>query len=193
MDSQDPLLLSHDALVDEVSRLRRELKALEPSEAARRRIKDQLILERNALRALFDLNPNPIIWLDTQGRLLRANRAALACIDHDDTPAAFSVLTDPQLKALGVGEAFAKVLQGATMRMPRHRFNPSLSHPGAPDMNLWLETVLFPVMGANETVDSVVVMHENVTELAQAQREVTELRTLLAHLSGNHTPVKDNC
>jgi len=180
MDSQDPLLLSHDDLADEVSRLRMVIKSLVASETARRRIKDQLIQERNVLHSLFDLNPHPTVWLDVQGRLLRANQAALACLHPAQPSTEPSSLADPQLAALGVREVFGKVLAGATLRMPRHRFNPSRSHPGAPDVDLFLETVLFPVENANGDVDSVVVMHMNVTELAKAESAVQQLRASLA-------------
>lgn len=180
MDSHGLMLLSHDDLAEEVSRLRTVVKSLGASETARRRIKDQLLQERNILRSLFDLSPHPIIWLDVKGRFLRANQAALAALVPAQPSAEHSLLSDPQFAALGLKQVFAKVLTGDIMRLPRHRFNPSRTHPGAPNVDLYLETVLYPVEDASGVVHSVLLMHVDVTELARAESTVRELRASLA-------------
>ncbi len=175
MDPHDHHRLSHDDLLAEVERLRREVIHLEAAAAARKRVKTQLERERDAYRAVFDECPIIQVWIDREGRVLRGNKVAQALVGMESSPREFTIMNDPQLIMLGVPEYFARALAGETVRMPRYVFNTSKTHATGRDLDLVLETVLHPVFGEDGAVHSVVVQHFDVSALDAAQREVARL------------------
>lgn len=156
----------------ENERLRRELDSLRAADALRRKSRALLEAERNAFRAVFDESPIMQVWFDRNGKVLRANKAAQAVAGSEYPPQDFTIYSDPQLIMLGVPDYFDKALTGQTVCMPRYAFNASRTHEPAPDVDRILETVLYPVFAANGTVDSVIVQHFDVTDLAHAQAQV---------------------
>ncbi|WP_243439186.1 PAS domain-containing protein [Fundidesulfovibrio soli] len=165
----EPQTPTREELEAENERLRQALKQLEAAEAVRKRAHARLQAECEAFRSVFDESPVMQIWFDREGRVLRVNKAAMAAASLDQPPQDFSVFTDPQLIMLGVPGYFRQALAGTTVRMPRYVFNAHRTHGPAQDLDMVLETVLYPVFGADGAVDSVVVQHFDVTELARAQ------------------------
>ena len=157
------------ALQAEIERLRQALRQLEAADAVRRRAQARLQAECDAFRIVFDESPVMQVWFDREGRILRVNKAAQAAAGVEHPPQDFSVFNDPQLIMLGVPGYFEQALAGATVRMPRYVFNVSKTHQPAQDTDMTLETVLYPVFGPDGAVDSVVVQHFDVTDLARAE------------------------
>lgn len=164
----------------EIARLRRELACSEAASMALRRVMAQTSRERDAFRAVFDECPLPQIWIDCQGRPRRVNKACVAAMGDVKASPEMTVFNDPQLIMLGVPQYFKTALAGETVRMPRYVFNVGKTHLGGPDLDLTLETVLFPVFGPDGGVDSVVVQHHDLTALARAEDEAARLKTALA-------------
>lgn len=163
----------------EIARLRRELACSEAASMALRRVMVQTSKERDAFRAVFDECPLPQIWVDRQGRPRRVNKACAAAMGDAKASPEMTIFNDPQLIMLGVPKFFEAALAGETVRMPRYVFNVSRTHQGAPDENLTLETMLFPVFGPDGSVDSVVVQHHDLTALVRAEDEAASLREVL--------------
>jgi len=164
----------------ELARLHRELACSEAASMALRRVMVQTARERDAFRAVFDECPLPQVWVDRTGRPLRMNRACVAAMGDVKASPDMTIFNDPQLIMLGVPQYFEAALAGNTVRMPRYVFNVSRTHQGAPDVDLTLETLLFPVFGPDGSVDSVVVQHYDLTALARAEEETASLRAALA-------------
>lgn len=163
-ERQTPTL---EELAAEAERLRQALRQLEAAEAVRKKAHARLRAECEAFRSVFDESPVMQIWFDKEGHVLRVNKAAMATASLDHPPQDFSVFTDPQLIMLGVPGFFRQALAGATVRMPRYVFNAHKTHEPAQDLDMVMETVLYPVFGADGAVESVVVQHFDVTELAR--------------------------
>jgi len=170
---------THEECLLEIARLRRELACSEAASMALRRVMVQTARERDAFRAVFDECPVPQVWIDRLGRPLRLNKAAGVAMGGVQAPPDMTIFNDPQLIMLGVPKYFEAALAGETVRMPRYVFNVSKTHQGAPDENLTLETLLFPVFGPDGNVDSVVVQHHDLTALARAEDEAASLREVL--------------
>ncbi|GFK93033.1 hypothetical protein NNJEOMEG_00862 [Fundidesulfovibrio magnetotacticus] len=166
---------------EEALQLRRKVAALEAAALASRRVRALVEAERDAFQGIFDNSPVMQIWLDHQGKVLRANKVAQAVAGKESPSPDFCIYTEPGLIMLGVPECFDSALKGETVRMAAYEFNASHLHMDAPDVTYTLETVLHPVFGPDGSVNSVVVQHFDVTELAQARQEVERLRAALRH------------
>ena len=179
MLTDDEIRKSREELLAEVERLHREVSHLEAAALARRRVQTQLAEERDSFREAFDASPIPQVWHDNDGSVLRVNRAAQAMLGVDMPPRDFTVYNDPQLVLLGVPEYFKRALTGETVRMPRHVFNASQTHGEAPDADISLETVLYPVFWDVDSVRTVVVQFFDLSAQARAEAEAARLRELL--------------
>lgn len=171
-------------------RLRQDLAAMQAAALASRRVRARVEAERDAFQSVFDYSPVVQVWLDHQGKVIRANKAAQAVSGAESASPHFSVYTEPALIMLGVPEYFDRALAGETVRMPPYAFNASSLHDTAPDADLMLETVLHPVSGPDGVVHSVVVQHFDVTRLHQLQREAQRLRAELEALRGEAPPAR---
>ena len=176
MQTRDESRKSREELLAEVERLRREVTHLEAAHLARRRVQALLTSERDAFREAFDASPVPQVWLDRGGATLRLNRPAQAMLGADTAPSGFTIFNDPQLIMLGVPPYFERALAGETVRVPPHVFNPSRTHFGAPDKDLTLETVLYPLADGEGGAPTVVVQFFDVSALACAEAEIRRLR-----------------
>lgn len=180
MNAHDESRKTHDELQAEVERLRREVTHLEAAQLARRRVQGLLTSERDSFREVFDGSPVPQVWLDRSGRSLRLNKAAQAILGVDNPPSDFTVFNDPQLIMLGIPPYFERALSGETVRVPAHVFNPARTHYNAPDVDLTVETVLYPLAGDVGGQPTVVVQFFDVSARAAAEAEVRRLRDELA-------------
>lgn len=178
MENEDQSKSREQCLL-EIERLRRELACSEAASVALRRVMVQTARERDAFRAVFDECPLPQVWVDRSGRPLRVNKACAAAMGDVKASPDMTIFNDPQLIMLGVPHYFEAALAGNTVRMPRYVFNVSRTHQGAPDVDLTLETLLFPVFGPDGSVESVVVQHHNLTALARVEEEAASLRAAL--------------
>ncbi|MFP5223545.1 MAG: hypothetical protein ACLGSA_14735 [Acidobacteriota bacterium] len=163
----------------EIERLRHELACSEAASMALRRVMVQTSRERDAFRAVFDESPVAQIWIDRSGRPIQANKSCAALMAGIMPSPDMTVFNDPQLIMLGVPEYFQAALAGQTVRIPRYVYNVSKTHMGAPDVDLTLETLLFPVCGPDGSVDSVMVQHYDLTALARAEEDTARLRAAL--------------
>ncbi|WP_243361910.1 PAS domain-containing protein [Fundidesulfovibrio terrae] len=182
MHTHDESRKSHEELQAEVERLRREVTHLEAAQLARRRVQALLTSERDSFREAFDGSSVPQVWLDRSGRVLRLNRVAQAMLGVDIPPSDFTVFNDPQLIMLGVPPYFERALSGETVRVPAHVFNPARTHYSAPDVDLTVETVLYPLAGDVSGQATVVVQFFDVSALAAAEAEVRQLRDELSRM-----------
>lgn len=157
---------SREELLLEVERLKRDVCHLEAAALARRRVQDKLVSECNAFRAAFDLSPVPQFWHDREGSTLRLNKAAQTLLGMEMPPPEFTVFNDPQLILIGVPKYFEKVLAGETVRVPRHAFTPSKTHPEAAGMVLTMASVMYPVFSPSGEVTSVVTQLFDLKALA---------------------------
>jgi hypothetical protein len=171
--------LSREECIAEIARLRRELVCQEAAAVASRHVVRQMTKERDAFRAAFDDCPLMQVWCDASGRVLRVNKAASAALGGMQAPPDMTVFNDPQLIMLGVPAYFERALAGEAVRMPRYSFNTSKTHLGAPDVDIVLETMLYPIFGPDGAVDSVVVQHFDMSVQDRAEKEAARLKAAL--------------
>ncbi|MGV3615337.1 MAG: PAS domain-containing protein [Fimbriimonas sp.] len=93
----------------------------------------------------------------------------------------FNLLADPQLEALGLREPIMRAFAGEVVVLPRRRFDASKSVTGLERRDV--RAMAYPVRDAQGQVVEVVLMHEDVTEVAVTEERMAyqeqQLRTAL--------------
>jgi PAS domain S-box-containing protein len=158
-----------------------------------------VLRERDALadrlRAAFEQTPVSTVVYDAAGRPIAVNPAferlwgaALA-----DVPPEYSVLTDPQLEAVGVQPLLRRAFAGEAVTLPPLRYE--MASAVGRGRVLWTQAHLYPVRDQAGAVEQVVLTHEDVTGRQEAEAARVEaavraecLQALTAALSTASTP-----
>jgi len=133
-------------------------------------------LAEKRLRAILDQSPFAVQIFGTDGTPLYMNPAAerlwgvrLADLSR------YNLLSDPQLEALGIAESFQRVLAGETVTTPVIRYDtdrvPSVE---SPRKLLELRSHIYPIKDETGKVQELIVMHEDVSALQEANRRLSE-------------------
>ena len=132
--------------------------------------------------ALFERNPNPIIFTDARGVPIRMNRAVIDLMGVAPPPD-YSMFEDPVFARLGLLEAVKQLQQGKTVCLESFRYNPREVAASLPDNPLQLRFVAFPLHNSDGSIRSHVVILEDVTAQVKAeealQRQKHFLQTVL--------------
>ena len=113
-------------------------------------------------------NPMSIQIVDKDGHTLKVNSAhtrLFGCIPPPD----YSVFKDPQLKAQGFARWFKRLRAGEVVHMPDTSYNAHHVDPKAPDVTVWLRTVIFPLKDSRGKPERFVIMHEDISGSRQAE------------------------
>ncbi len=166
-----------EALQSENEQLRRRIAELE---AERRRSAQSL-----PYFEIFDSFPIPIVVRRADGVAVGANRLhyqGTGLSPQDTERLQHNILEDEQAIAGGFVAGFRRAVEGEVVEMPPAFYDLSQSGlPGANDLELWIDTLFFPVV--DETgAKYVIEMHRDVTqqqvELADRQAAEEENRRL---------------
>jgi len=126
--------------------------------------------EKRVLEQVIDLNPYAIMLLDTEGRILRFNQAMIDLFGIVP-PEDYCVFKDPVVKKKGLIPFLEKAMNGEIVKVPETEYHSRMFMPEAPDSTVRIRTVAFPVLGIDGKMESLVVMHEDVTQRRRTERK----------------------
>ncbi len=128
-------------------------------------------------RAVIDQSPFAIQIFAPDGTPLHMNRTAerLWRIRLEDTRG-YNPLTDPQLEALGITPYLRRAFAGEAVTTPVIRYDTSQTPlaAAAPHKVVELRSHIYPVRDSQGEVAEIIVMHEDVSELQEISRRLTE-------------------
>lgn len=119
-------------------------------------------------RDVIAKNPMSIQILDKDGQTLEVN-SSYKSLFGSVPPSSYSILRDPQLLQMGMGDLFDQLRDGEVVHFPDTYFNAHDSISEFPDIPAWIRTVGFPLNDSNGKPERFVLMHENINERKQAE------------------------
>lgn len=135
---------------------------------------DDFLSQPAAVTFLDDL-PVPLMIYRRDGLLRAMNRQAEAfwATDRAAIVGRFNLLHDPQSAAQGSAGLFERVLAGEQVRTePTPYDTTQVDVERRSDRRLWIRARAFPLRGADGAVESVVLMHEDVSEQMEQRDEI---------------------
>jgi PAS domain S-box-containing protein len=122
------------------------------------------------LQDIIDYNPMSIQITDNDGCTLKVNQA-FKKLYGSIPPSGYSMFNDIQLKVKGFEGLIDRIKKGEVVHFPDMSFNPHDSVPEVPDVDVWIRTIVFPLMDNQGKPEMFVFMHDNITERKQAERD----------------------
>jgi len=122
------------------------------------------------LKDVIANNPMSIQILDKDGLTIDANHAYKSLFGAVP-PSGYSLFSDPQLLQMGIGPLFDQLRNGATVSFPDTYFNAHDSVPELPDVPAWIRAIGFPLNDSSGKPEKFVLMHENITERKEHEKE----------------------
>jgi PAS domain S-box-containing protein len=132
------------------------------------------------LEGLFEHSPVAYQVYRTDGRCLLVNPAFRALFGAEP-PAGYNVLEDPQLLEQGLVTLIRRAIEGETVRIPPHWYDPREARPELEDgRRVGLEVTIFPLRDRAQTVRQIALCFRDVTAELERQQERDYLRALEA-------------
>ncbi|MFP4106648.1 MAG: PAS domain S-box protein, partial [Phycisphaerae bacterium] len=170
---------------EQAAMLIREVRSLLDNRQERLRAEQTLERERAALNNMIDLNPYAIIVFNRDGKCIRYN-SALVKLFGSPPPEDYNILQDPHFADTEAMRALRRAFQGKEVSVRESDLNVGEYGEEYPDSPLYLRSALFPIQDEFGQVDSVVVMHEDITErklaedaLVRSQKRFRQMAELL--------------
>lgn len=129
-------------------------------------------LQRSEIRFRGLMEQSPVaftIW-SCDGILLEANEAneKLWGVSAEGLIGVYNLLAEPQVSVTGIQPYFEKALEGFPQLLPDREDNPA--DVGGQGQPKWLRSRVYPLRDSLGKVQSVVMVHEDLTERVRAQR-----------------------
>ncbi len=147
----------------------------------RKRYEELLKQERNMLDNVIAKNPYSIAIIDKNGQIIKTNQS-LRDLFGNDPPEDYNLFTDSILKKNGFVDAIKDIKNKEKIVIPDLYYNPRELSEFGKNKKLCLRTVVFPIIGNNNQLQSIVLMHQDVTSLKKAQIELKESEELFRSL-----------
>src|SRR5829696_4471889 len=139
----------------------------------RRRAEVALRASETRFRLMVEQSPLSTQIFSPDGRTLRVNRAweQLWGVTLDQIPE-YNVLQDPQLVRKGIMPYIERGFAGEATAVPPVRYEPDASISGVSDVHhRWVRAFIYPVRDADEVIQEVVLVHEDITDQKEAEEE----------------------
>jgi len=130
------------------------------------------------LQDVIEKNPMSIQILDKDGYTLSVNSAHTRLFGAVPPPD-HSMFSDFQIMQQGLDELMKQAKNGEVVRLPDAYYNAHDLIPEAPDVFIWVSAVIFPIKDKYGKPEQFVLMHENITERKQAEKELLETKEKL--------------
>ncbi len=130
------------------------------------------ITERNrserVLEEIISKNPMSIQIVDLNGYTLSVNSSHTKLFGSVPPPD-FTIFNDTQLEKQGFKELFDRVKNGEIVHFPDTYFNIHDFNPEFPDVPVWVQGVVFPLLDSNGNPERFVLMQDDITERRKAE------------------------
>ena len=158
----------------------------------RKKTEEELIKSEEQFRNLMEQSPLAIEILMPDGRISQVNDAWIRLWGTNEEVTAqvlkeYNMLTDKQLKDLGVLPMVEKAFAGQRVVLPPIEYsgNRAAEEMGLTDIEAkspWIQCHLYPVKDANGEIEYIVNTYMDITELKQAEQEARVQRDALARV-----------
>lgn len=145
------------------------------------------------IASVYKDSPIPISIYDRTGTQVAFNaaHAKMWNMSEEGAIGVFNMVTDPQLAASGSAENHRRVMQGETIVLPAHPFDPFEAGLQSGGMRRrWVEATYFPLRDASGAVTHLCALLRDVTreveqalDIAAAQAEIAAQRATIESLS----------
>src|SRR5215217_487598 len=168
---------AHDYLMkDDLARLNSAIeRELREAEVRRERRRAEVALRASETRFMLMIEQSPLSTqiFSPDGRTLRVNRAweELWGVTLDQIPD-YNVLQDEQLVEKGIMPYIERGFAGEAVAIPPVKYEPAESIPSVSDVaHRWVQAFIYPVRDEDQTIQEVVLVHEDITDRKEAEEE----------------------
>ncbi len=134
----------------------------------------------NQFRTLMEQSPYAIQIHDTNGVMLRVNKAwgkLWNIPNHAELLGIYNVLEDPQAIEMGLDKFIKRALNGETVIVPEMTYDPKVS--GQPGRKRIISSLVYPLMDKDNKIKNFVITHEDITDKKLAEEALENSRTFL--------------
>ncbi len=154
---------------------------------------EELLQSEERFRHLMQQSPMAIEILSPDGQITEVNTAWMRLWGLNDEAekaevmAAYNVLTDPQVKGLGIMPLVEKAFEGERVVLPPIEYSApraaeEMGLEGVSLRTAWIQCHLYPIKHANGDIAYVVNTYTDITDLKHAERDARDQMDALARV-----------